>query len=120
MAFSASCDSEMRCLAASAVNSRFSSADGRAVIDGEHDDGEMLAMTAPPICCKKRTLRYPAITRYSPHMTTLLGEVNRGASCDRRDGAVWPMTEGEARGIAEPLYDCVWSPQPGSSWWWMR
>jgi hypothetical protein len=70
-AISASFDSDMSRFAASAENCRFSSSEGRTVIDGSPDDGVSLLIAVRPICCKRRTLRYPAITQYSIHMHAL-------------------------------------------------
>jgi hypothetical protein len=70
-AISASFDSEIPRVAASAPKSRFSSGDGRTVIDGNPEDDPPLLIALLPICCKRRTLRYPAITYFSIHMHTL-------------------------------------------------
>jgi hypothetical protein len=70
-AISASFDSDIPRFAASAENSRFSSSEGRTVIDGNPDDGVLLLIAVLPICCKTRTIRYPAITYFSIHVHTL-------------------------------------------------
>jgi hypothetical protein len=71
IAISASFDSDIRRFSASAAKSRFSSGEGRTVIDGIPEDGVPLLIAELPICCKRRTLRYPAITHFSIHTYTL-------------------------------------------------
>ena len=62
MAISASVDSDICRLAATAANRRFSCSVGRAVIDRAVAFGRRRSLRANLCCCKTRTLRYPAIT----------------------------------------------------------
>ena len=80
------------------------------MIDGIPEDDVALLIAVLPICCKRRTTRDPAITRYSIHMHTLRScdglprcflSVRRRAFADVGSGR---------EGIAEPLYGCAWSP----------